>query len=75
MAPDHDHPSARETRAEEGAPVMEHNQWTFEGEIERLGAFSHGASRARGPARWLAVALVVMMVLPLVAGLVSLFTR
>lgn len=54
----------------EAFPEFEHNQWSFEGEIERLGAFARGMHRARGMPRragWLLAAIVAM---PFVIGLV-----
>lgn len=67
--------AAQETHAEVGVPIFEHNQWTVEGEIERFGAFAQGAARKRGPARWLTVFLLAMMLFGLVAGLVRPFLR
>jgi hypothetical protein len=45
-------------------PDYEHNQWTFEGEIERLGQFSRGAARATGWKRTVTLVVVVAMLLP-----------
>lgn len=59
----------------EGFPRFRHNQWTVEGEIERLGAFASGARRARGPKRWLAYVLVVVFVAPMVIGALSLLAN
>lgn len=50
-------------------PDYEHNQWTFEGEIERLGEFSRGASRATGWKRTVALIVVLAMLLPLAISL------
>jgi hypothetical protein len=58
------------TRAEVGVPPFDHGQYTFEGEIERLGAFASGARRARGPKRIIAIGLVVLFVLPIVLAAV-----
>jgi len=59
---------AEEAVAEVGFPEFAHNQWTVEGEIERLGAFGRGGATARGWRRWVAIGLVVAIVGPLVAG-------
>ena len=55
----------------DGFPKFRYNQWTIEGEIERLGAFASGAQRARGPKRWFALFLVVVFMAPLLLGVVS----
>ena len=71
----------RRTRSDEGRhradigtgleiPAFEHNQWTVEGYIERLGAFSRGASRATGWKRTVAFIVAVAMLVPIVAGLI-----
>jgi hypothetical protein len=57
----------------EGFPKFRHSQWTIEGEIERLGAFASGARRARGPKRWMAYALVITFVAPLVLATIGFF--
>lgn len=62
--------SGQEVHAEVGVPIFEHNQWTVEGEIERFGAFAQGAARRRGPARWVAVFLLAMLLFGLAARLV-----
>jgi hypothetical protein len=59
---------AQEAIAETGFPEFAHNQWTVEGEIERLGAFGRGGAAARGWRRWVAIVLVVAIVGPLVVG-------
>jgi hypothetical protein len=59
---------AEETIAETGFPEFAHNQWTVEGEIERLGAFGRGGAAARGWRRWVAIVLVVAIVGPLLIG-------
>jgi len=51
-------------------PEYEHNQWTFEGYIERLGAFSRGASRATGWKRAVALIVAIAILLPVVLGIV-----
>jgi len=63
------------TEREEGFPKFEYGQWTFEGEIERLGAFASGASRAKGPKRWFAVLVVVSFVAPVVVGGIAFFAQ
>ena len=60
---------------EEGFPTFEHNQWTFEGEIERLGAFARGATKVSGPKRWLAVFVALMFVVPLAVGILVMLVR
>lgn len=71
----------RRTRSDDGGqradisrgleiPAYEHNQWTFEGYIERLGAFSRGASRATGWKRAIALIVALSMLAPLAIGLV-----
>ena len=47
-------------------PTFENNQWTFEGQVERLGAFSSGVTRARGWKRAVGVFLVLAMLAPMV---------
>jgi hypothetical protein len=61
--------------AEEGFPSFEHGQWTVEGEIERFGAFGRGVARAQGWRRAVAVALLVLLVLPLVLQAVQIAAR
>ena len=53
----------------EAFPTFEHNQWTFEGQIERLGAFARGASRARGGPRRVGLLLAAAVLLPFAIGL------
>ena len=60
---------------EVGFPEFDHNQWTFEGEIERLGAFSSGASRARGWKRAVGLLLVVTMLAPIALAVVVWFIQ
>jgi hypothetical protein len=57
-------------RAEVGVPNFEHDQYTFEGEIERLGAFATGAARAKGAKRIIAICLVLLIVGPAVVALI-----
>lgn len=59
----------------EGFPRFRHNQWTVEGEIERLGYFASGARRARGPKRWFAYLVVAAFVGPVVLGLIGLIAN
>lgn len=66
---DHDL-AAPATHAETGFPEFRHNQWTVEGEIERLGAFGRSGARVRGWKRIVVVLLAVMLVAPLVIGVV-----
>ena len=54
-----------------GFPSFEHNQWTFEGQIERLGAFARGSHRVTGWRRTVAVVLALAFLTPLAIGLVS----
>ncbi len=61
--------------AERAFPTFEHNQWTFEGEIERLGAFASGAARHSGPKRWMAVFLVLLILIPLAMTVVFSLAR
>ena len=56
---------------DEGFPTFEHGQWTFEGEIERLGAFASGARRATGWRRRLAQFVAWTFILALAAGVVQ----
>ena len=61
----------RRVDVEQGFPSFEHDQWTIEGYIERLGAFARGARDSRGAKRWLAIGLVVLIfVLPITVGIV-----
>jgi hypothetical protein len=57
--------SRGEVTAHVGFPEFEHNQWTVEGEIERLGAFSRGSHHVRGWRRAVAVLLALIFILPL----------
>ena len=47
-----------------GFPEFEHNQWTFEGRIERLAAFARGAGRATGRKRIAAKFLAFVILAP-----------
>lgn len=62
--------AAQQTHAEVGVPRFEHDQYTFEGEIERLGAFASGAARATGAKRVIAIGIVLLFVAPAVVALV-----
>src|SRR5215210_4678059 len=53
-----------------GYPTFTHNQWTIEGELERVGAFARGASRATGRQRTMAVILAFLLILPFAVGIV-----
>jgi hypothetical protein len=61
---------------EPGFPSFEHNQWTVEGEIERLGAFARGASRTGGrrgvAARAVALVIIAPFLIFVVADIVRL---
>ena len=46
-------------------PTLENDQWTFEGRVERLGAFSSGVTRARGWKRVIGLFLVLPMLAPM----------
>ena len=62
---------------EHGYPTFKHNQWTIEGELERVGAFARGASSLTGPKRVMAAVVALLLILPFAVGvvmaLVSLF--
>ena len=66
---------ARRVNIEQGFPDFQHNQWTIEGELERLGAFGRGAARAHGPRRWLAVSLLLPFVIPIAITAVLIVVR
>jgi hypothetical protein len=53
----------------EAFPAFEHNQWTFEGEIERLGAFARAVNRGSRAPRWLRLLLAGVVLLPFATGL------
>jgi hypothetical protein len=55
-----------------GFPEFEHNQWTFEGEIERFGAFARGSHRVSGWRRTLAVIVALSILVTFVVGVVLL---
>jgi hypothetical protein len=67
--------SGTEALVEDGFPAFEHNQWTVEGEIERFGAFGRGATSSRGWRRGVALALLVLLLLPLLIEAVQLASR
>jgi hypothetical protein len=53
----------------DGFPAFEQNQWTFEGQMERWGAFARGANRATGWRRVVALALAIMILVPFVLAI------
>jgi hypothetical protein len=53
-----------------GFPEFEHNQWTFEGQIERLSVFARGVGRAQGLPRRAGVILTLTLLVPIAVGLV-----
>lgn len=55
-----------------GLGDFEHNQWTFEGEVERLGAFATGARRAGGWKLVVAWVVAAAFLLPLLIWFVQL---
>ena len=61
--------------ADGGFPRFEHNQWTVEGEIERMGAFARGARSASGARRWVALLLVAVLVGPILIGIPIMILR
>jgi hypothetical protein len=58
-----------------GFPEFDHNQWTFEGLIERLGAFARGSHRVSGWRRILAVVVALPILVTFVVGLVRLLAN
>jgi len=68
-------PPTGTTEAWAGFPQFEHNQWTIEGEIERMGAFGSAGAKARGWRRGVAVAMALLLVVPLVLNVVWLVVR
>ena len=58
---DHDLPEA--------FPAFEHNQWTFEGEIERLGAFARALNQGRQAPRGLRYLFAGLLLAPFAIGL------
>jgi hypothetical protein len=52
--------------------VFEHNQWTFEGEIERLGALARGVNRAKDHRRGIGLVMLAIVGLPALGGVVAL---
>lgn len=50
---------------EVGVPSLENDQWTFEGRVERLDAFSSGVTPARGWKRVIGLFLVLAMLAPM----------
>ena len=68
-------PPSATTEARSGFPAFEHNQWTVEGEIERMGAFGSAGAKARGWRRGVAVAMALLLVVPLIINVVLLIVR
>lgn len=56
---------------DDGFPEFAHGQFTFEGEIERFGAFARGAARVRGWRRAVAILLTLAIALPVVLAVMS----
>lgn len=56
---------------DDGFPEFAHGQFTFEGEIERFGAFARGAARVRGWRRAVAILLTLTIALPVVLAVMS----
>ncbi len=57
--------------SQEGFPAWEHNSFTFEGEIERLGAIGRNMSNAPRWARFTAKFVVLSMLAVLAVGLIQ----
>ena len=55
----------------EAFPTFEHNQWTFEGEIERLGTFARALNRGNRAPRWLRYLLGGLVLLPFATALLA----
>ncbi|MEA2973259.1 MAG: hypothetical protein QOG82_1717 [Actinomycetota bacterium] len=55
----------------EGFPQFEHNAFTVEGEIERLGGISRGRSTAPRWARYVARGVALIILVPVAIGLVQ----
>ena len=68
-------PPSATTEAWSGFPAFEHNQWTVEGEIERMGAFGYAGAKARGWRRGVAVAMALLLVVPLIINVILLIVR
>jgi hypothetical protein len=71
-------PGSREPELDDpepGFPDFEHNQWTFEGEIERLGAYARGTSRRQGRVRVVGLVVAFAMLAPILIGAISIIVR
>jgi hypothetical protein len=60
----------RRRNVEDGFPTYEHNQYTFEGHIERLGGFARGVNRATGWKRAVGLGLTLLVLVPFAIGVV-----
>ena len=58
-----------------GLPRPGVSRFTFEGELEALGDFAHGTTRATGWRRAVAKLLVLLILLPLLVGVVLSLAR
>jgi len=58
-----------------GFPQGEHGAFTFEGEIERLGAIGRGVSTAPRWARWVARGVALVILVPVGIGLAQFLLR
>ena len=47
-----------------GFQEFEHNQWTFEGRIERMAAFARGAGQTTGTRRWGVKLIAIALLFP-----------
>lgn len=69
--PRHRAPEAGPPDSEEGFPSWEHNSFTFEGEIERLGAIGRNMSNAPRWARFTAKFVVLSMLAVFAVGVIQ----
>jgi len=67
--------AAGEVKGPDGFPDWEHGQYTFEGEIERLGAVGRNMSTAPRWTRVVARVIALSMLLPFVVGLLVYVVR
>lgn len=59
-----------------GFEPMEHNQWTFEGQIEQLGRFARSTNRTTGWRRWAGKGILLApLVVILASGIVVAFVE
>jgi hypothetical protein len=65
-----DRPGGR-SDLEDGFPAFQHNQWTFEGEIERLGALARGVNRSSGSRRHVGRVFFVILLAPFLFAIVA----